>query len=105
MKNKLINVIKLSTQLCKSPIQCKLAYATKENFLGRSVKGYHAEISDFCLLTSKAANALCEVQNFLNQKNLGLFIFFFSKQWDQSARGVLGATFVYAFVVVYFKVF
>src|SRR5437868_7563156 len=75
MKNKLINVIKLSTQLCKSPIQCKLAYATKENFLGRSVKGYHAEISDFCLLTSKAANALCEVQNFLNQKNLGLFIF------------------------------
>ncbi|HKR06510.1 MAG TPA: hypothetical protein VJY62_17885 [Bacteroidia bacterium] len=37
--------------------------------------------------------------------NLGLFIFFFRRQSDRSARGVLGATFVYAFVVVYFKAF
>jgi hypothetical protein len=37
--------------------------------------------------------------------NLGLFIFFFRREADRSARGVLAATFVYAFVVVYFKTF
>ncbi|MEP7169519.1 MAG: hypothetical protein ABI855_09145 [Bacteroidota bacterium] len=37
--------------------------------------------------------------------NLGLFMLFFRKQSDKSARGVLAATFVYAFVVVYFKAF
>jgi hypothetical protein len=37
--------------------------------------------------------------------NLALFIFFFRRQWDRSARGVVGATFIYAFVVVYFKAF
>lgn len=37
--------------------------------------------------------------------NLGLFIFFYRRQSDRSARGVLGATFIYAFVVVYFKAF
>lgn len=37
--------------------------------------------------------------------NLGLFFFFYQKQLDKSARGVLGATFIFAFVVVYFKAF
>ncbi|MEO7874104.1 MAG: hypothetical protein ABIT08_16080 [Bacteroidia bacterium] len=37
--------------------------------------------------------------------NLGLFFLFYRKQWDRSARGVLAATFIYAFVVVYFRVF
>jgi uncharacterized membrane-anchored protein len=37
--------------------------------------------------------------------NLGLFIFFFRRQSDRSARGVLAATFVYAFIAVYFKAF
>ncbi len=37
--------------------------------------------------------------------NLGLFFFFYRKKLDRSTRGVIAATFLYAFVVVYFKVF
>ena len=37
--------------------------------------------------------------------NLALFYFFYKREWDQSLKGVLAATFIYAFVVVYFKAF
>jgi hypothetical protein len=37
--------------------------------------------------------------------NLIIFIFFFRREDDRSAKGVLAATFVYAFVVIYFKAF
>ncbi|MFN5355571.1 MAG: hypothetical protein ACK5CT_03075 [Bacteroidota bacterium] len=36
--------------------------------------------------------------------NLGLFFLYFSNQRDQAARGVIGATLIYGFVVLYFKV-
>ena len=36
--------------------------------------------------------------------NLGLFFLFYRIQYDCAARGVIGATFIYAFVVLYFKV-
>ena len=36
--------------------------------------------------------------------NLVLFFFFYQKEWDRSARGVIAATFIYAGFVVYFKV-
>jgi len=36
--------------------------------------------------------------------NLGLFFLFYRMECDRSARGVIGATFIYAFVVLYFKV-
>lgn len=36
--------------------------------------------------------------------NLALFFIFYQMQLDKSARGVIAATFIYAFVVVYFKV-
>ncbi len=76
MENKkLVDVIELSKKLCDQPIECKLVYATSENFLGRPVQGYHPDAADFCLLTPKAADALCQVQNHLNQQGLGLFIF------------------------------
>ncbi len=36
--------------------------------------------------------------------NLGLFMLFYTRGMDRSAQGVIGSTFVYAFIVVYFKV-
>ncbi|MBL7924656.1 MAG: hypothetical protein JNL88_10705 [Bacteroidia bacterium] len=36
--------------------------------------------------------------------NLAAFFLFYTKEMDKAARGVIGATFLYAFVVVYFKV-
>ncbi len=75
MQKQLVDVIKLSTQRCRNPIECKLVYATKENFLGRPVHGYHPDAIDFCLLTRNAAEALCQVQNQLIQQGLGLFVF------------------------------
>ena len=37
--------------------------------------------------------------------NLGLFMLFLRNGSERAARGVLGATFVYAFLVVYYKAF
>lgn len=37
--------------------------------------------------------------------NLGLFFLFYRMEWDRSAKGVLAATFLYAFMVVYYKAF
>ncbi len=75
MNNQLVNLIKLSETRCDHPIQCKLAYATSENFLGRIVQGYHADASHICLMAKNAADALCQVQTMLNQQQLGLFVF------------------------------
>lgn len=73
---KLINVLELSIKRCKRPIQGELVYATPYNFVGRVLDGYHAEASDLCLLTPDAANAVCDVQNYLiDNHNVGLFIF------------------------------
>jgi hypothetical protein len=36
--------------------------------------------------------------------NLGLFFLFYMKEIDKAARGVIGATFIYAFIVMYFKI-
>lgn len=73
--NPLVNVIKLSETRCRVRIGCNLAYATKENFLGRIVDGYHPEAAEVALVTPKTAQALCEVQNRLNGMELGLFVF------------------------------
>lgn len=35
--------------------------------------------------------------------NLGLFFIFYQREKDRSLQGVVGATFIYAFVVLYFK--
>jgi D-alanyl-D-alanine dipeptidase len=75
MKNILIDAARLSRTHCPQIIQCQLAYATKENFLGRIVDGYHHEALDLCLMTPKAAENLCKIQNELNKDGLGLFVF------------------------------
>lgn len=75
MIKKLVNVISLSKKHCEIPIEGKLAYATAENFLGRRVAGYHPEAIDICLMTQSSALALCQVQNQLHAKKLGLYIF------------------------------
>lgn len=75
IKNQLIDVIKLSEKQCKEKISCTLAYATSENFLGRIVAGYNPDATHISLVTRKVADALCQVQNQLNQKQLGLYVF------------------------------
>lgn len=35
--------------------------------------------------------------------NLALFFLFYQTEKDKSLRGIVGATFIYAFVVLYFK--
>ncbi len=74
-KEILVDTIALSEQLCSTPIQCKLAYACHENFMGRVVDGYFADALDVALYNREAAHALCEVQNKLTAKSLGLYIF------------------------------
>ncbi len=74
-ENVLVDVIALSQKRCLSPIQGSLAYATSENFLGRVVDGYLPSASGICLLSRKAAEQLCAVQNALHKLGLGLFIF------------------------------
>lgn len=72
----LLDVIELSRELCPHPIQGQLAYATIHNFAGQILAGYHPEAKEICLLTPKAASALCEAQNQLLQNhNLSLFIY------------------------------
>jgi len=73
--NLLVNVIKLSERLCRHAIRGKLVLAGRENFTGRQVKGYDQAADDICILTKKPANALCQVQTYLNQDGLGLFIY------------------------------
>lgn len=75
MQNLFIDVVPLSREHCSTPIECHLAYATKENFLGRIVTGYHPEATQICLMAQNAARSLCEAQNQLNQMQLGLFVF------------------------------
>ena len=72
----LIDTVALSKQCCVESIKCKLAYATNENLVGRVLTGYHPDALDIALLSPKAAQALCQVQNYLiNQFGYGLFIF------------------------------
>lgn len=74
-KDVLVDVIALSKKRCKTPIQGLLAYATKENFLGRVVNGYKPEAAQVCLLAEKAAASVCDVHNQLLTHDVGLFIF------------------------------
>lgn len=71
----LVDVIALSRGSCMRPIEGSLAYATRENFLGRLVEGYHPDALEVCLLTRKAAEQLCLLQNKLVEKGFSLFIF------------------------------
>ena len=74
-KTILVDVVALSQKSCSFPIQGKLAYAGNENFIGRVIDGYSADAADVCLLSRRAAQALCDVQSELNQTGLGLYIF------------------------------
>src|SRR6185312_11984934 len=61
----LINVTLLSQEHCLEPIQAELKYATSDNLVGRPLNGYHREATDIVLLTPKAGERLCQVQNYL----------------------------------------
>lgn len=72
----LVDVLALAKKNCEKPIQVELAYATANNFVGKIIDGYDPEVRDLALLSSKAALALCQVQNHLiKTKNYGLFIY------------------------------
>jgi D-alanyl-D-alanine dipeptidase len=76
MSSLLVDVTELSKHFCIYPISCKLAYATQNNLVGRVLDGYHSNAVDICLLTQKAAKALCEAQNYLNKVyGYGLYVF------------------------------
>lgn len=75
MNQILVDVAEMSKELCKQPIEGKLVYATRENFLGRIVKGYHKEASGIFLLASEAAKALCMVQNRLLKQGYKLYFY------------------------------
>lgn len=53
-------------------IQVSLRYATEENFVGKIIDGYHANVS---ILTREAALALKEVQKVLHDKGYELVIY------------------------------
>jgi D-alanyl-D-alanine dipeptidase len=74
-KDVLVDVIALSLRSCTQPIQGCLAYATRENFVGRVIAGYHPDAQDVCLVTPKVAQQLCLIQNALVNQGLSLFIF------------------------------
>jgi D-alanyl-D-alanine dipeptidase len=65
LNNKLIDVTALSQEKCKSPIKAQLKYATRKNFVGRPITGYEVNAKNIALMTPNAANALCNVQNYL----------------------------------------
>lgn len=72
----LIDVIKLSKERCTYPIHCKLKYASEKNFVGRPIKGYHADAMDIALMTPSAAQQLCLVQDeLITRYNYGLLIY------------------------------
>lgn len=71
----LLDVIELSRLLCEQSLRGKLAYATIDNFAGQILDGYHPEALEVCLMTPKAAKALCQAQNqLIRNHQLGLFI-------------------------------
>lgn len=72
----LIDVTKLSEKICEIPIKAKLKYATSKNFVGRPIKGYDESVTDIVLMTPKAAEQLCKVQNDLIQNyEYGLLVY------------------------------
>lgn len=72
----LIDITALSQKLCAKPILAELKYAGTKNFVGQVAKGYHPDAHDFALMTPKAAQALCQVQNDLIKNHaLGLIIY------------------------------
>lgn len=71
-----IDAIELSKNLCPYPIQGLLKYATDDNFLGRIVDGYQPNVTDIGLLTTEAAKALCQAQQyFFKQYHYSLCIY------------------------------
>ena len=72
----LVDVIQLSEKLCQIPVRAQLMYALNENFVGRSIDGYEPAVTNIALMTIKAAEKLCEVQNYLIQHHgYGLLIY------------------------------
>lgn len=74
--SQLIDVTALSKKHCQRPIQALLAYATRDNFIGRIIDGYTPNLTHFALMTKDSATALCQAQNeLLKNHNLGLLIY------------------------------
>lgn len=72
----LVDAVKLSKSKCSEPIRAELRYATERNFVGRPINGYTPGLTNLALLTPKAAEKLCAVQNYLiAQHQYGLMVF------------------------------
>lgn len=57
---RLIDVTSLSEKYTRYPLQIKLKYASRENFVGRPISGY--KTAEVGLMTPHAAEKLCQVQ-------------------------------------------
>jgi zinc D-Ala-D-Ala dipeptidase len=72
----LVDVIALSEKRCDTPIRAKLRFATSKNFIGVPIDGYNLqEPRELCLLSRKAAEDLCRVQNYLSEQGYSLFLY------------------------------
>ena len=73
----LVDAIALSEARCTAKIKGKLKYADSrgKNFIGDTVPGYEADVTDVALLTKTPAEKLCDVQNYLNEKGYGLLVY------------------------------
>jgi D-alanyl-D-alanine dipeptidase len=75
LKNQLIDAISLSKKGSSHPMRASLAYAAKDNFLGRVVDGYSQDVLETCFLTKICGQQLCKVHDALHKEGFGLFVF------------------------------
>ncbi|OGT29881.1 MAG: hypothetical protein A3E87_09055 [Gammaproteobacteria bacterium RIFCSPHIGHO2_12_FULL_35_23] len=71
----LVDAVNLSQKRCPHPIMVDLKYATTDNFIGKPLPGYDANVTNLCIMTPLAAAALCEIQTYVNQQQLSLLVF------------------------------
>ena len=74
----LVDIVALSKVRCRTPIQAKLRFATSKNFIGTAINGYDLQDPrELCLLSRKAAEDLCKVQNFLSECGGGYSLYLY----------------------------
>lgn len=72
----LVDVVALSRQVCRIPVEANLKFATQENFLGAVIDGYQLEDpTALCVLLKPVSEDVCQLQNALNKLGFGLRIY------------------------------
>ena len=66
----LVDAVSLSKKQCPYPIRTELT----DNFIGKPLPGYDPNAADLCIMTPKAAYALCKIQTYLNENGFSLLV-------------------------------